>query len=243
MRSEFPDVWKTNLVIPVLKKYNNNSLDNLRPISLVSILSKVFELILRDQIECHIYKFKFLEKLQSRFRNNHSTGTALLQVIDDMAYHLDKRNSFVVLILLDFSKAFDFLNHILILQKLMLFFNFDNTTLKLIYNYLSNKCQKVIINDKLSYSKHIQSGVVQGSILGPLLFSLFINDLPLAVKYSSCHLYADDCQIYLGGIKDNILETFNKINRDLSSTYIRLVYIKWNIFKYYKDTGDFDFEK
>lgn len=216
MRSEFPDAWKTNLVIPVKKKQDNDSIDNLRPISLVSVLSKVFEIILRNQIDCHLEKFNYLNPFQSGFRNNHSTNTALLQVIDDVSYSLDKRSSFVVLVLLDFSKAFDCLNHTLLLQKLMLSFNYDKTALKLMCSYLTDRFQKVLINDKMSGPKRIPSGVFQGSILGPLLFCMFINDLPQVLKYSKYHLYADDCQIYIGGIKDSILDTFNNINYDLS---------------------------
>lgn len=194
-------------------------MDNLRPISLVSVVSKVFEIILRDQITVHLLKYNYLNPFQSGFRNNHSTTTALLHVVDDLANHLDKKNSFAVLVLLDFSKAFDSLDHTLLLQKLMLFFKFDLTALKLIYSYLTNRYQKVIINGKESSCEHILAGVFQGTILGPTLFSLFINDLPHVINYSKYHLYADDCQIYLGGTSDNIVETFNKINKDLLNIF------------------------
>ena len=142
-----------------MEKKNIESLDNVRPLSLVSILSKIFEILLRDQINQHLEKFNYLNQFQSGFRNNHSTATAVLHVIDDLAYHLDKKNSFVVMVLLDFSKAFDSLNHTLLLQKLMLLFNFHTTALRLLYSYLSLRYQKVILNGKESSSERIPTGV------------------------------------------------------------------------------------
>lgn len=218
-RSVFPSSWKTALVTPLAKTKNVISCNDLRPISITPVISKVFELILNNQIQKFINLNRFINMHQSGFREHHSTATALVNVIDDLAQSLDKKNRFAVLVLLDFSKAFDCLDHVLLIQKLMLWYQFSPTALKLIFSFLSDRKQRVKLNGSLSNYRAVQSGVPQGSILGPLLFSLYLNDLVNNIQFSKFHLYADDCQIYISGETHQINSVFENLNKDLTSIH------------------------
>lgn len=157
----------------------------------------------------------FLNQFQSGFRKQHSTTTALLKVHDDIAQAID-RKGIAILLLIDFAKAFDRVSHRKLLNKLSSTFVFSSTAVQLIKSYLTGRSQTVFHNREFSSFGEIKSGVPQGSILGPLLFSLFINDLPSVLEYCSIHLFADDVQIYLCSDKNiNINEMARKINSDL----------------------------
>nr|AAZ15237.1 reverse transcriptase [Aedes aegypti] len=212
----YPQVWKLTKIIPFRKKSNVCSLNNLRPISIISAISKAFERILKNQICCFIHENNMLSSLQSGYRSGHSTKTAMLKVCDDIGVVLD-RDSKVVLVLLDFSKAFDTISHSIMCHKLENFFNFSRNAVILIHSYLNNRQQAVFCNNTLSSFLPVSSGVPQGSVLGPILFSLYINDLPNVVKYCSLHLFADDVQLYLDCTKKSIEEITRLVNFDLEA--------------------------
>lgn len=214
--SIYPKAWKMSKLIPFRKKPNSASLENLRPISILSALSKVFERILKSQICSHIHNNNLLSPFQSGYRPGHSTKTAMLKICDDIGVMLDKGDK-VVLILLDFSKAFDTISHSLLCYKLEHRFNFKRTAVSLIHSYLVNRHQAVYCNQILSSFLPVFSGVPQGSVLGPILFSLYINDLPSVIKYCSLHLFADDVQLYFDCGGRNISEINTMINRDLEA--------------------------
>ena len=156
-----------------------------------------------------------MSSCQSGYKKKHSTITALLKITDDLKNALDK-SKFNVLVLLDFSKAFDSIVHEILYQKLRSRFSFDTLSIKLITSYLCNRKQFVCTsNDCYSEMRTVNRGVPQGSILGPLLFSLYINDLPDVLSNSSCHMYADDCQIYCSGDINSLRETISNINLDI----------------------------
>ncbi len=186
----FPDKWKEARVTPIYKKGNREACCNYRPVSVLPILSKI--------IEKHIFKYlytflntnKLLTDTQFGFRKQHSCQTALLAITEKM-YQAIFDGKYFGMIQLDLSKAFDLVNHSLLLQKLQLY-KCDVASLKWFRSYLDNRSQKVNIKHKLSTSKQIGSGVPQGSILGPLLFLLYINDMPLYIDTSEDLLYADD---------------------------------------------------
>ena len=115
---------------------------------------------------------------------------------DDISQTIDKKG-FAVLLLIDFAKAFDRVSHPKLIHKLTNFFQFSNSAANLIRSYLENRFQAVFCNSSLSSFEPIKSGVPQGSILGPVLFTIFINDLPSVLKYRSVHMFADDVQLYL----------------------------------------------
>lgn len=211
----FPRDWKKIKVIPIKKKSSSCDVTNLRPISLLSSLSKAFEKIIKYQLTEHVNRYDLLHPLQSGFRKGHSTETALIKVHNDVARCIDRRGV-AVLLLIDFSKAFDRVSHTKLLNKLATSFGLSRPAVLLIESYLRDRSQSVFLNGFHSSFVDILSGVPQGSVLGPLLFSLFINDLPPVLKFCSVHLFADDVQIYLcSDANINIADMQRKINSDL----------------------------
>lgn len=220
LNSKFPRGWKIVKIIPIKKKQNVDDITNLRPISILCALSKVLEKLLKAQISVFITEMNFLHPLQSGFRQHHGTNTALLKVHDDIARVIDKKG-IAILLLIDFAKAFDRVSHKKLLMKLNDFFQFSADANRLIHSYLSGRSQAVCCNGNFSNFDYITSGVPQGSVLGPLLFSLFINDLPSSLKYCSIHLFADDVQIYLcDSHNSNLNEICFKINHDLHNIFL-----------------------
>lgn len=213
--NQFPQEWKKALIIPAPKISNPSSYSDLRPISILPTLSKILERILHDQMNAFLNANKLLPLQQSGFRQGYSTVTALLDVTDDIARGVDNKMT-TALVLLDYSKAFDTVNHDLLCAKLK-YYGFHSSAFNLIKNYLTNRSQSVIINNTVSSALPVTSGVPQGSIIGPLLFVLYTSDVCRQLNYSHCHQYADDTNIYLAFTRDNALQAQFKLNSDLSS--------------------------
>lgn len=211
LTNEFPSQWKKAKIIPVPKTSRG---DEFRPISILPFLSKVFEKIIQKQISTFLDHENILTSKQSGFRKKNSCITALISVSEDIRKSIDK-DYVTFLILLDFSKAFDMVNHSTLCQKLSLFYNFSSDAIKFIFSYLTGRTQAVELNKVLSNFLLNKSGVPQGSILGPLLFSLYINELPLTIKHCSLRLYADDAQLYLSCPLGLIEHFATCINEDL----------------------------
>lgn len=212
----FPRAWKIAKIIPIRKNPAGSSLNNLRPISILCSLSKAFEKILKAQVQAYIERNNFLSPYQSGFRSGHSTISALLKVHDDLHKFIDKKG-IGFLLLIDFSKAFDKVSHVKLLHKLSYQFNFSRNAIYLIQSYLKLRTQVVEINGNLSNPICNLSGVPQGSVLGPLLFSLFINDLPLSLKFCQIHMFADDVQLYICSTDTHLNDLASLINFDLES--------------------------
>jgi hypothetical protein len=194
-----PKMFKEAVVTPLLKKpsLNKEDMGNYRPISNLFFLSKVIERLISSQIVEHLKSNSFLDIYQSAYREFHSTETLLLHLLNDVYLSIDN-NCMVILVLLDMSSAFDTVEHDSLLQTLSTLGIVDDA-LEWIQKYLYGRSQVVSVNKVLGTSRAISSGVPQGSVLGPLLFTLYINDIGKiisshGVKY---HCYADDIQLYM----------------------------------------------
>ena len=195
------------------KKGSRSVLDNYRPISILPVISKIFENILYEQLYEYFTTTNLLSEQQFGFRRFHSTSTALLDCTDEWYVNMD-RGLYNLAVFLDLKKAFDTVNHDILLAKLELY-GIKNTPLMLFKSYLSDRSQKCQVNGELSTLKYLKYGVPQGSILGPLLFLIYINDLPNCLQHSTARMFADDTNITVSG--KSIKEAEVAINADLNN--------------------------
>lgn len=191
---EVPSDWKKASVCPLFKIGDKSNPANYRPISLTCILCKVLEHIVASNLVKHCTKYDILYDFQHGFREGRSCETQLVQLIHDIAHNMDQGHQ-TDLILLDFSKAFDKVNHPKLLHKLHQH-GIQNNNLAWIKSFLNGRSQSVVLDGYSSSEASVTSGVPQGSVLGPILFLLYINDLPENIK-SSVRLFADDTAVYL----------------------------------------------
>ena len=197
--SIFPDDLKVAKIIPIYKKDNPELFTNYRPIALLPAISKIFEKILSKQIHKHFNNNSLFINSQYGYRPHHSTQLAALELATRISEQLEaKKTPFNVYI--DLSKAFDMLDHSILLEKLK-FYGFHQNAIQLCRSYLQNRKQYVDYNGKTSTLLDMRKGVPQGSILGPLFFIIFVNDLPKASNIFHSIMYADDTTL-LASIED-----------------------------------------
>uniref|UniRef100_A0A3P9H9W6 Reverse transcriptase domain-containing protein n=1 Tax=Oryzias latipes TaxID=8090 RepID=A0A3P9H9W6_ORYLA len=224
--SIFPSAWKSSVVIPIYKNGDSMLLSNYRPISIIPTVSKITEKLIAQQIIEHLNNTSFsLHPMQFGFRALHSTETANCFFTENIKQLLDK-GGVVGAVFLDLKKAFDTINHKKLLTKLTKF-NFSSSTIKWIESYLSKRSQSVRINHYHSSPLPISTGVPQGSILGPLLFSLYINDLPSVCSNAFTQMYADDTVIYSHGnntseVAEKLTETMGHVAKWLEQSSLCL---------------------
>lgn len=212
--TKIPQQWKLGEVTPILKKDCSLLKTNYRPITILPALSKVFEKI----VHCRIspYFEEIYHKYVFAYRKYHGCDSALLSLTEQWKKEI-ANNKFIGLVSMDLCKAFDTLPHELIVLKLKEY-GADEGTTTLIKDYLSNRFQRVRLGDTLSNWQPICNGVPQGSILGPLLFNIFLNDLSYVIEKCTLSTYADDTQIFYA---DNQLSKIEEtINNDVISADI-----------------------
>ena len=209
---EIPQDWRDVLVVPIFKKGERHIAANYRPVSLTSISCKILEHIIHSNIMKHFDTNKILTDTQHGFRKNRSTESQLLVTVQEIVKRL-ATGSQVDIILLDFAKAFDKVPHSRLLHNLE-YYGIDQATIKWIKSFLENRNQNVVLDGVISSSAQVLSGVPQGSVLEPLLFLAYINDMPETINHSETLLFADDTILFrkINNTKDSDL-----LQQDLSA--------------------------
>ncbi len=212
---ELPEEWTKANIAPVFKKGSKHLPENYRPVSLTCVCCKLFEHIVAKHILDHLDKHGLLTRLQHGFRRAHSCETQLLLTIHDLLNHRENKTQ-VDIAVLDFLKAFDTVPHERLLGKLT-HYGINGQIHNWIRMFLTTRDQCVVVNGVKSSELSVDSGVPQGTVLGPLLFLLHINDLPDNVT-SQVQLFADDCLLYrpINSVADQ-----NELQKDLDSL------VKW----------------
>lgn len=199
-KSVFPTMFKTAKIIPLPKVKNPSDLNDYRPISILSSLSKPLEKHVHKHLLQYLDRHNLLHQNQSGFRPKHSCQTALTSLLDKLLTAInDKKINGIVF--LDLKKAFDLVNHRILLEKLRVY-QLDTNSVNFFESYLKERKQSVLVNGTFSNVGITKMGIPQGSVLGPLLFNLYINDLPLCISSSaiSCDMFADDSSLHTYGV-------------------------------------------
>ena len=205
-----PDDLKSARVVLIFKKHDKTEVVNYRPVLILSIISKVFERVVYDQLETYLDERKLLYDLQSGFRPKYSTDTCLIHQTDFIKFQMDKGNA-VGMVLLDLQKAFDTVDHSILLAKLEAM-GLSNDIVKWFQSYLSGRQQLVDAAGTFSSCENITCGVPQGSILGPLFFLIYVNDMA-GVIGNKLLLYADDSAIL---VADKDISTVKMLFKQIS---------------------------
>ena len=192
-KSHFPIQLKQARVIPVFKSGDPSQPSNYGPNSILPVLSKPSEKHINKHLSKHLETYDLLHINQSGFRQNHSCQTALINLFDQWLHNINE-DKFSGALFVDFAKAFDVIDHDLLYRKLLLYGVSDQCH-QLITSFLTNRNQVVCMDKSKSVMQEIKYGVPQGSVLGPILFSIYVNDLPLHIP-DLCELVCDDTTIH-----------------------------------------------
>ena len=209
----FPSILKTSKVTPIFKKGSPLEVSNYRPISLLSNIEKIYEKLMYSRLISFLNNQKQIYTKQFGFRKSHSTTHTLINIVEQIRKSLDK-NEFACGVFVDLQKAFDTVDHEILLSKLK-HYGVRGIAHKWFQSYLSGRTQFVSIRDVNSSSRPIKHGVPQGSVLGPLLFLLYINDLHFAISSSETYHFADDT--HLLNFSHSVESLTKKVNADLKA--------------------------
>ena len=206
-----PSAWKEAKITPIYKSAAKNQFENYRPISVLSVMSKILERAVQKQLLSYLESEKLLTNSQYGFRPKRSTEMAATAFFDSIRCEVDKGN-LVGAIFIDLRKAFDTLSHSKLIEKLF-FYGIDKIELDWFTDYLFQRHITVAYRDSLSDKQKLFSGVPQGSILGPLIFLIYFNDVVDIIKNSHIIKYADDTVLYCSG--KNIQQIEDKLSEDI----------------------------
>ena len=225
----FPDDFKIGKVAPVFKSGDKEDLNNYRPISVLPTIARIFERLLYNQLYDYLTVNKLLGDEQYGFRSLHSTAMALGKMSNQWLMNMDNGNLSAV-VFLDIRKAFDTVDHTILLQKLNCY-GIQGDSVKLLESYLTNRMQCCSVNGHISPLEIIKCGVPQGSILGPLLFIVHMNDLPKSVSNVDITMFADDTNFMrsissLNEIKDELIPALRKVYNWLRCNKLSLNTVK-----------------
>ena len=190
----FPKMWRKAIVVPIPKINMPLEIGDLHPIALTPLPGKLLERFVHTQLLSHLDQYNIITEYQNGFRKNHSTIDTIFRYTTDL--QLNKNNRYnAISLYVDFKKAFDTVNHGLLIQKLK-HYNIRNKAIDWIQTYLTNRIQQTQLGDCISTERVVETGVPQGSILGPIFFICYINDIVQVCKSSKMLLYADDTVMY-----------------------------------------------
>lgn len=213
----FPDEMKVARVVPLHKGGDPNCMSNYRPISVLNVFSKILEKHVYKHLYSFLEKYKILSSTQFGFRNGRGTAQAIVRHTSDIYEDLDG-NDLVFSLYLDFKKAFDSVDHDILLDKL-LYYGIRGDPHCWFKSYLTNRKQFVHVNNVKSKTCSLTHSVPQGSNLGPLLFLLYINDFPLCSNYFKFIMFADDCTLTCPIKRNNLDAAHQMINQNLESIF------------------------
>lgn len=217
--SKIPLDWKKANIVPIFKKGDRTKPSNYRPVSLTAVVSKMLEHIVVAQIMDHLDRYNILHENQHGFRSRRSCESQLLLTTDDITKSINQGHQ-VDMGILDFAKAFDKVSHRRLSRK-MAYYGIRGSTLKWVIEFLQGQNQQVVIDGETSEPAEVTSGVPQGTVLGPTLFLIYINDIAENIN-SNIRLFADDCVVYrqIDSLQDHLIlqQDLNKLV-DWSNTW------------------------
>ena len=216
----YPKDWKTATVVPIPKVTNATNPNDLRPISLLPLPGKILEHLIHKPLLEHLEDNNLLNNCQNGFRPKRSTTQTVFQYTSELFLNLNSHYD-TVAVYVDFRKAFDTVSHELLMGKVK-GYKISKKYVDILSNYLSNRQQKTIISNSISSLRPVPYGVPQGSVLGPTLFIMYINDVVKVIKKSSCYLYADDMVIFkplneqdsMGELQSDVNNIYKWCNRN-----------------------------